>query len=403
MEEKQAESKKEPPQSKRNYKPIIVFSALTVLVFIGIFIWWFGWGRFVDSTDDAYVNGNLVRLTPQITGIVTQVNVDETFFVEEGQVLIKLDETDYRIAFDKSKAQLADTIRLVTQKFEQVYAVAALYEMKSAEMVNAEVEYLDRKEVVSSGAVSEEEFIRSEAKFFSAQAAVTKVRYELMQAISEVQNTSVSTHPQVESQKENVRQAWVNLQRCTLRAPANGIVAMRKVQVGESVNPAMPLLAIVPLDQMWVDGNFKEVDLAQIRIGQPVTVTSDMYGGDVVYSGEVIGIGGGSGAVFSPLPPQNATGNWIKIVQRIPVRISLNPQQLSRFPLRLGLSMKVHIDVRDLDGQRVPPSKKLKPLYMTNVFKKQIDGAEAVIAEVLKENISFDMTISQEISQLVAK
>lgn len=382
---------------------MIIFTSLTVLVFVAIFFWWFFWGRFVDSTDDAYVNGNLVRLTPQIKGIVTEVNVDETFFVEEGQILIKLDETDNKIAFDKSKAELADAIRCVTQKFEQVYAIAALYEMRQADMMNAEIEYLDRKEVVASGAVSEEEFIHAEAKFFSARAAVAKVRYELMQAISEVQNTSVSTHPQVEKQKENVRQAWVNLQRCTLRAPASGIVSMRKVQVGESVDPSMPLLAIVPLDQMWVDANFKEIDLAKIRIGQPVSITSDTYGRDIVYAGEVIGIGGGSGAVFSPLPPQNATGNWIKIVQRIPVRISLSPDQLRRYPLRLGLSMNVHIDVHDLDGQRVPNPKKLNSLYVTNVFKNQVDGAEVVIQEILRDNISFDMVISQEISQLLTK
>jgi membrane fusion protein (multidrug efflux system) len=222
-----------------------------------------------------------------------------------------------------------------------------------------------------------------------------------MQAISEIQNTSVRNHPLVEKAKEEVRKAWVHLERCTLRAPASGIIALRQVQVGQSVNPSMPLLAIVPINQMWVDANFKEVDLANIRIGQEATVTADTYGRRVIYNGTVIGIGGGSGAVFSPLPPQNATGNWIKIVQRIPVRISLNSDQLRKYPLRLGLSMKARVDIRDSEGLRIPDVQKKDSLYETDVFQKQVEGAEAVIEEVLKQNSSFDFLLAHEITQLV--
>jgi membrane fusion protein (multidrug efflux system) len=385
----------------RRHKGIWIFTVLCLLIAIIIFCWWFFSGRFFDQTEDAYVNGNQICLTSQISGIVTHVNVDDTFFVEEGQILVKLDETDCQIALGEAKAALGEVIRKVTQMFENVYALGAEYEMRQAQMLNKEIDYADRKAVVALGAVSEEEYIQSEAEYFIARAALEQIKYKLMQAISEVQNTSVSTHPAVEKAKENLRKVWVDLERCTLRAPATGIVALRQVQVGQSIYPTTPLLAIIPIDQMWVDANFKEVDLANIRIGQEASVTADTYGREVLYNGKVIGIGGGSGAVFSPLPPQNATGNWIKIVQRIPVRISLNSNQLRKYPLRLGLSMKVSIDIRDREGLRIPGVQKSNSLYETDIFKKQVDGSEAVIEEVIQQNSSFDFNIAQEISRLV--
>ncbi len=385
----------------RRHKGIWIFTALCLLAATVVFCWWFFSGRFFDVTEDAYVNGNQVCLTPQIRGIVTHVNVDDTFFVEEGQILVHLDETDCRIALGEAKAALGEMVRKVTQMFENVYVIGSEYEMRQAEMLNKEIDYVDRKSVVSLGAVSEEEYIQSESSYFVARSALQQIKYKLMQAISEVQNTTVSTHPLVEKAKENVRKAWVDLERCTLRAPASGIVALRQVQVGESVNPTTPLLAIVPINQMWVDANFKEVDLANLRIGQEASITADTYGRKVVYNGTVIGIGGGSGAVFSPLPPQNATGNWIKIVQRIPVRISLDSDQLRKYPLRLGLSMKVSVDIRDKEGLRIPEVQKTTALYETDVFKKQSDGAEAVIEDVIEQNSSFDFNIGKEISRLV--
>jgi membrane fusion protein (multidrug efflux system) len=213
-----------------------------------------------------------------------------------------------------------------------------------------------------------------------------------MKGISEVQNTSVENHPLVEKAKSDVREAFVNLQRCTLRSPVTGIVAQRRVQVGQTIRPEIPLLAVIPLNQMWVDANFKEVDLAKIRIGQPVYTTSDMYGSDIVYRGEVIGIGIGTGAVFSPLPPQNATGNWIKIVQRVPVRVSLDPDQLRKNPLRLGVSMNVTVDVHDITGRRVPERNSDKFIYQTDVFQTQIDGVEKIIQDILDQNGSYEVS-----------
>lgn len=386
------------PKSKR--KLIIWFTIGLVVISAGVFFWWFFWGRFTVSTNDAYVHGNQVRLNPQVSGIVTAIHADNTQLVKEGQVLVELDRTDRLIDFLHSRSQLGQAIRQVSQMFEKVYVIASQVEVAESNLIQAEVDYLDRKHIVDTGAVSDEEFIHAEVAFVSAKATLKKVKFELLQALSEVQNTKVSTHPIVEKAQESVRQAWVNLQRCVLKAPATGIVAQRHVQVGESVSPNMTLLTIVPLNQMWVNANFKEIHLSKIRIGQPVHMKADSYGGEVIYQGEVIGIEGGSGAVFSALPPQNATGNWIKIVQRVPVRISLHQDQLIRYPLRLGLTMDAHVDVRDTQGHRIPDPSSGKTIYKTDIFQEQILGSDEVIEEIFQENLTCDLDISEDIENL---
>ena len=389
--------------TRKKKRVLIWVTAFFCMIALGIFLWWVIWARFVESTKDSYVHGNQVILTPQVAGIVTAVHVNETDFVQEGQILVNLDETDRKIALESSKSHLAETVRTVTTMFENVYMLAAKLEMCQAELFSAEIDYLDRKQVVTQGAVSDEEYIHAESKFYSAKASVQAIKFQLMQAISMVQNTTVRTHPLIEHAKEGVKQAWVNLQRCTLRAPATGVVAQRRVQVGESVTTTSPLLAVVPLDQMWINANFKETDLSKIRIGQSVTMTADMYGGGVIFHGQVEGINSGSGAVFSPLPAQNATGNWIKIVQRIPVRISINQDQLRRFPLWLGLSMQVHVDIREVQGPRVSAPKKDVPLYVTTVFQDQLQGVESMINEVIEQHSTFDLQISEQVLLLVGK
>ena len=367
------------------------------IVFVGIallvFMWWIFWGRFTKWTADSYVQGNQVRLTSQIEGYVASIYAEDTELVEEGKVLIELDPTDRILAFEKAKNELALKVREVTKLFETAYMMASECEKAQAKLIETEVLYNNRKEVVESGAVSEEEFIVSEINYCAAQSALMSAQYNLMKAVSEVQNTTIATHPLVEKAKMQLREAYVNLQRCILKSPATGIVSQRNAQVGQSINPSNTLMSVIPLNQMWVDANFKEVDLSKIRIGQKAKLVSDMYGRKVVYTGYVVGIGIASGAVLSPLPPQNATGNWIKIVQRIPVRVSLNPEELKQNPLRLGLSMSVSIDVRDMEGKRIPDKAANQLLYQTDIFKSQLDGAEAVIKEILNENETFDMSM----------
>ena len=210
--------------------------------------------------------------------------------------------------------------------------------------------------------------------------------HSLQAAYAQVQNTTVQTHPLVLQAIDQLKDDYVNLKRCTIVSPVNGYVAMRSAQLGESVSPNEPLLAIIPLNELWVDANFKETQLAKVRIGQAVRMTSDIYGGGVVFQGKVVGINPGTGSVFSALPPQNATGNWIKIVQRVPVRVSLDPQQLKKSPLWLGLSMDVKVDIHDTQGEMLSEERRVAPLYQTKVYSEQERGVDLLIEKIIREN-----------------
>ena len=388
----------------KNKKPLVYFTFSILVIVVLVLFWWIIWGRFEVSTRDSYVNGNQVRLTAQISGFVSAVYCEETDYVKEGQVLVTLDETDNKIAFEKAKAVLGNTIREVTTLFENVYSLAALLKEKEAELVRAEIDFLDREAVVASGAVSEEDYIHAKTNLAAIQNSLESSYFNLRKAISLVENTTVLSHPKVKSAVEQVKLSYVKLKRCQIKAPASGIVAQRGVQAGQSISPSSQLLAIVPLDQMWVDANFKEIHMSKIRIGQTIKMTSDFYGDDVEYLGRVIGIAGGTGAVFSPLPPQNATGNWIKIVQRVPVRVSIDERLLTKYPLRLGLSMNVKVDIRDTEGLKIPlPIKDKRPLWFTNIFVDQEEGVQEIIEEIFSKNKSFNAMISEDVRRLGSK
>ena len=259
-------------------------------------------------------------------------------------------------------------------------------EVRKAEFSRAVQDFDNRQGLVEFGGVSKEDFEHAEAALLSSYASLVLAEYKYLASLAQVENTTVDTHPLVQKAKEMVRETWVNLQRCDIEAPVHGIVGQRRAQVGEWVNKGDPLLAVIPFDQMWVDANFKEVQLTNIRLGQPVKMTSDIYGGDVVFHGTVIGINGGTGSVFSVLPPQNATGNWIKIVQRLAVRICLDPEEIKRHPLRLGLSMEVTVDIHDVEGNFVPEEKPCQAIYETDVFENQERGSEEIIQEIIRQN-----------------
>lgn len=376
---------KEPKNNKRN--KVLIFTAVGfILVGVLIFIYWAEVLRFEEYTNDAYVNGNMIELTPQVPGIVTAINVDNTEYVEEGQVLIELDKTDRRLAYQKAKNSLAETVRNVVQMFIEVERLEAELEQKDAELFRAEKDYQNRVNLVEIGGVSREEFEHVEAAFVSAQASRKETYHALQEAVAQVQNTTLSTHPNVKHAADDVRDTYVNLQRCDILAPMNGYVAQRTVQLGEYVNLSEPLLAVIPLDQLWVDANYKEIQLSKVRVGQSVRMTSDIYGRKVVFSGKVIGINPGTGSVFSALPPQNATGNWIKIVQRVPVRVSLDREQLKKHPLWLGLSMDVRVDIHDTSSEMLREASRLRPLYKTKIYQNQEKGVETVIEKIIQEN-----------------
>ncbi len=385
----------EPPNGTRK-KWLHGVSAFFLSVATALVVWWWGWGEYREWTEDAYVHGNMIGLTPQVKGTASRIYCDETQHVEEGQLLVELDPTDFDLALASAKADLAESVRQVTSYFERARRLEAELEVAEAGLMKAWTDYIDRRPLVESGAVAKEEFIHSETALMAADGRLRAAVHGFYEALSQVEGTTVQSHPMVVKASEAVRRAFVDRARCEVRSPVSGIVTMRSVQVGQEVSPAAPMLAVVPLEQIWVDANFKEVQLKNLRIGQPVRLRADMYGRSVLFEGRLVGINPGTGAVFSLLPPQNATGNWIKIVQRVPVRIALDPEQVRRFPLWLGLSMDVTVVTRDRQGERVAlelPQPE-KPLYSTKVLAEQINGAEECVEQVMKENLTIDESAS---------
>jgi membrane fusion protein (multidrug efflux system) len=364
------------------------FIFVVLIAAILVFIWWFFCLRFEEYTDDAYVSGNMVSLTPQISGIVTSINADETNIVEKDQLIIELDSTDASLAFEKQKAEFAETLRTTIGMFEKVGQKKAEMDQKKALFWKSALDYEHRRDLVDFGGVSIEDFQHAEADLQAAYASLTHTEHGLISALAQIANTTVLSHPLVEKSQEKLKEAYVQLQRCKIVAPVSGMIAQRNAQVGQQVHPGSKLLAIVPLEEMWVYANYKEVQLRKMRVGQPVRMTSDIYGKSLIFHGKIIGLAAGTGSVFSIIPPQNATGNWIKIVQRLPVKISLDPDDLKEYPLRLGLSMEVKVDLHDLDGSSLPRPKPLTPIYETDVFGKQLEGVNQIVSEIIEANVA---------------
>lgn len=378
----------EAPPPAKHKKAILIAVIVFLVLGLTYFCYWFFYQRFHEYTNDAYVDGNMVVVTPLVPGIVVSFTALDTDFVNEGRVLVELDKTDARIALDNAIAELGNAVRRVQELFENVNTLQASIAMKKALFVRAAQDYERRLELIDEGAVSTEDLEHSAADVQATYADMVATEHSYIAAMAQVEGTTVYDHPLVNQSKDKVRDAYVFLQRCTITAPATGIVAQRTVQVGEHVKKGQSLLAIVPLDQMWITSNYKEVQLSKMRVGQPVKVTTDIYGRGVVFQGKVAGIGGGTGSVFSVLPPQNATGNWIKIVQRIPVKIDIPEEMIKKHPLRLGLSVETNVDLHQRNLPMVPDIKPAQPIYETGVFVHQEDGAELLIAQIIEENLS---------------
>jgi membrane fusion protein (multidrug efflux system) len=365
-------------------------AGLTVVFLLaagGAGCWWWLYARFYQSTDDAYVSGNLVQLTPQISGIVTDIRTDDTRLVKEGQPVVMLDQTDAAVALDQAKAELAETVRRVRQLYQNVDELRANVQVRETDVSRANADLSRRRAVIGTHAVSDEELQHALLARDSARAALNLARHQLASAAALVDGTTLTEHPDVRAAAAKVEQASVALQRTSLPAPVAGYVARRSVQIGQQVAPGTPLMAIVPLNDMWVEANFKETHLEGIRIGQPVAVTTDLYGSDVVFHGKVLGLSAGTGSAFALLPPENATGNWIKVVQRLPVRISLDAQELNRHALRVGLSVHAKVDMHSSGPVLAKiPDPPEQPGYSTRVFDDQMIAARQLIDEIVRAN-----------------
>jgi membrane fusion protein (multidrug efflux system) len=332
---------------------LIILAAVVVL---GTLIWalyWFFDARFYESTDDAYVGGNVVSITSRESGTVLALHTDNTQMVHRGQLLVELDPTTAQVNLQAGEADLARTIRSVRSEFSKVDALRPQVAAARVQLAQAQDDYRRRAASTADGAVSAEEVSHARDAVTAAQAALAAAQGGLSQGLAVVQGANIANNPDVLASMARLRAAAIVYGHMKLVAPVDGVVAQRSVQLGQQIAAGTPLMAVVPLDDVWVDANFKEGQLADMRVGQPVSVTADMYGGGVTYHGKIEGLGAGSGSAFALLPPQNASGNWIKIVQRVPVRISLDPAELRDHPLRVGLSVTVSVDIRDQSGPMI--------------------------------------------------
>lgn len=379
------------PAAPKNSKRRRALGIVVLLVIVGAIAWlayYLMYARWHQDTDDAYVQGNVVSIVPQTSGTVISIDADDGMKVEAGQALVHLDANDAQVAYDQSVANLAGTVRQVRGLYSSVDAGQSDLRAREVAVAQARADVARRNGLVVSGAVSSEELAHARDVLAAAEAALGSSRGNLSRSRALVDATTLSKQPQVQVAASQLRQAYLNLQRSAIVAPVSGYVAKRQVQLGQRVQPGTTLMTIVPLEQVWVEANFKETQLGHMRIGQPVEVHSDLYGSDVEYNGKVAALGLGTGSSFSLLPAQNASGNWIKIVQRVPVRIELDPKQLAEHPLRLGLSMSVDVAVRDQAGPSLAPARKdVKPILATLAYQKQLADADALITQVIENNL----------------
>src|SRR5690349_19179428 len=374
------------PAISRRWRLLAGVGGAVLAVALAYGLYWLTVLRYRQTTDDAYVSGNVVQITPQISGTVVSIGADDTQFVKAGQTLVQLDPADARIALEQAEAKLGKTVREVRGFFATTEQLRAALEVRNAEVARASEDLARRERLATAGAVSGEELQHARTALASAKAAQAAAQQELAANRARVDRTTIANHPDVQAAAAAVHDAYLDVSRTQLPAPVSGFVATRAVQLGQRVSPGAPLMAIVPLDQVWVDANFKEPQLAAMRVGQPATLKADLYGGKVEYHGTVIGFGAGTGSAFALLPAQNATGNWIKIVQRVPVRIALDAQELAAHPLQVGLSMEVEVDTHRRDGERLPQVTQNTPAYSTNVYDTVDSAANRRVNEIIAAN-----------------
>ena len=367
-------------------KWLFILGAVVVVALVLYGLYWLLYARHFEGTDDAYVGGDVVSITSRDPATVVALYADNTQTVRRGQLLIQFDPVRPQAAFDAAKADLARAVRGTRTNFSKVDQYRAQVNAARVALDQAQEDY--RRRQTAGDSVSREELNHARDAVTGAEANLKAAQSGLAQAQAAVQGTNVSNNPDVLAAIAQLRSAAITLSHMKLYAPVDGVVAQRTVQVGQQVAAGTPLMAVVPLDSVWIDANFKEGQLEDMRIGQPVTVTADIYGGSVTYHGKVLGLGAGSGSAFALLPPQNASGNWIKIVQRVPVRIALDPAELRQHPLRLGLSSNVEVSLHNQNGPMLAQQSPTAPLLNTDVYDKQLAQADGVIAQIIHANMA---------------
>ena len=375
-----SDSPSQPNGARRRGFAILGVVILVAAVAYGVY--WFVEGQNFASTDDAYVGGDIVAVTARENGTILAIHADSTQSVSRGQILVEMDPVKAKVNMQAAEADLAKTVRMVRAKFSHVDELRA--QMAAAHVTLAQAQSDLRRRTMAGDTVSQEELIHARDAVTAAEAQIHVIDSSIAQALASVEGTDVANNPEVLASISQLRSAAITLDHMQLEAPVSGVVAQRTVQLGQQVAQGTPLMAVVPVDAVWIDGNFKEGQLANMRVGQPVEVKADVYG-DVSYHGKVAGFGAGSGSAFALLPPQNASGNWIKIVQRVPVRIMLDPTELREHPLRVGLSVGVKVDIRNPSGAPLG-----SPTAAHEIRGDAGDaggaGTDAIISRILAEN-----------------
>ena len=372
--------------STQRRRPLLIATAVFAVLGLLWLLHWLFIGRMHQSTDDAYVAGNVVQVTPQTTGTVIAINADDTDFVKAGQKLVQLDDTDARVELARAEANLAQTVRQVRSLFTTNDALRAKIALQENALAKTQSDLQRRRGLTDSGAISREDLHHSEPAVKAAEADLLAAKEQLAGNLALTDNTVIANHPNVMNAAANVRSAYLAVQRTVVLAAVDGFVAKRNVQLGQHIIPGAPLMAIVPLQQVWVDANFKESQIARMRIGQPVKLSADIYGGRVDYRGRVVGLAAGTGSAFSLLPAQNATGNWIKVVQRVPVRVQIDRKELLQHPLRIGLSVIADVDISDQSGAQLASESHPRAASSTNVYDHAAHAADALVQRIIDAN-----------------
>ena len=348
--------------------------------------YWFFFIKGFEETEDAYVSGNQVMVSSQVAGNISKINVDNMDPVQAGDVLLELDDTNAKLSFEQAKSNLANAVRQISQLNYTVKQLKSAVRANEITLAQAQGNLNRRVQLVKDGAIDKESFQHAKEAVELAKANLTTSQNQLGANQALLLDGPLSEQPQIQSAVSNLKQAWLNLERTKIRSPIKGYVARRNAQVGQAVSVGGALMAVVTTDQMWLDANFKETQLTHMRIGQPVEIHFDLYGKDKTFNGKVVGIEMGTGSAFSLLPTQNATGNWIKVVQRVPVRIQLDPQQLAENPLRIGLSATVKVNVSDSQGETLRNQAPSTTLYSTNVLQYDESAVNNLIESIIRDN-----------------
>ena len=373
-------------KSQQRKKGLSIFILLLLLIAIGSAAYWFFFIKGFEETEDAYVSGNQVMVSAQVAGNISKINVDNMDPVQAGDVLLELDDTNAKLSFEQAKSNLANAVRQVSQLNYTVKQLKSAVRANEITLAQAQGNLNRRVQLVKDGAIDKESFQHAKEAVELAKANLTTSQNQLGANQALLLDGPLSEQPQIQSAVSNLKQAWLNLERTKIRSPIKGYVARRNAQVGQAVSVGGALMAVVTTDQMWLDANFKETQLTHMRIGQPVEIHFDLYGKDKTFNGKVVGIEMGTGSAFSLLPTQNATGNWIKVVQRVPVRIQLDPQQLIENPLRIGLSATVKVNVSDSQGETLRDQAPATTLYSTNVLQYDESAINNLIESIIRDN-----------------